>query len=741
MLLTFQVPQSNDRGPSFMNQVFKSLCGPLRERGDTLQVGIGFLSGYVTLYLEVPESMLRTVRSSLFAQYKQCTLQSLAHDPFIPRTGERSWKLHLTCTPDLFPLKRYGQEADKENRKAVDHLAALREMLGDDPSLPARLELQLRPAANAWRQRGQRCLQIRQGDIFENHPRLQMFYTELAMSAYWPMRTLGGALSLLDSGGFDFRQQEHVETSTREEHQGEHELQGASEKMKDRNLYAVTMQLIVQGQKHQARQAKQRLRDLAGVMGVFAEREARLQVVRFPWQKKRCLLSTRELATLWHPETVDTETAGTLKSGVRELEPPVDLPVAGFISASELTLLGETVYRDTFKRFGMLLEDRRLHTAILGKTGMGKTTLLTMLILSDIYAGRGVLVLDPHGDMIDEIIRYLPEHRREEVVLFDVTNTDSPLSYNLFDCTDPERAARILSDMKATFGKIFGPTAWGNQTDFLFGYAATVVMAVPGTSLIDVQRFLNDPGFRQSMLLRAPASEAREYWLGSFARKSEKFQEEMIAPLQNKLAQFTSSPRLRQILGQPKNQLVIRRLMNQGNILLGKLSKGVLGEREASLLGSFLITDMQISTLQRQSVVESQRRDCYLYIDEFENYCTESFSMIFSEARKYHLILTCAFQFIDQLDPLTRRALFGNVQNLISFQVGVEDAEILSKQLGHRVQTEDLLGLPRFHAYVRMLLRGRLCSPFLIRTVQMPQSRSQLLQGTERAVEEPLHSG
>ena len=204
--------------------------------------------------------------------------------------------------------------------------------------------------------------------------------------------------------------------------------------------------------------------------------------------------------------------------------------------------------------------------------------------------------------------------------------------------------------------------------------------------------------------------------------------------LLSSLGYLTGSPVLREIIGQPKNQLDVREEMESGKILLCRLSKGAIGEQEASLLGSFLITDVQISTLQRQHQPEGQRRDFFLYVDEFENYATESFSTIFSEARKYRLILTVAFQFIDQLDPTTRRSLFGNVQTQLSFQLGPEDSEILARQLGGRVTPEDLMNLPRYHAYVRMMLRDRVRPPFLMKTVMFPDVDSDRNSAVEDAV-------
>ena len=529
----------------------------------------------------------------------------------------------------------------------------------------------------------------------------------------FPLGRLGKAAS-------DAHPSSALHTSGSARHEREEDILAASDKL-GKLLFLVRVSLTVAAPPDRSGAAEAALRELAGTFGVFAGLASfHVQQPRRAGHAASFLLSTEELASLWHAPTatVKAPTLTTVQS--RDFEPPVTLPTPRMQHG--LAVLGLATFRGRRQPFGILGDDKRRHVLIEGKTGMGKTTLLHRLLATDLRAGQGIGLIDPHGDLAEAVLHQVPASRTNDVILFDVGDTAYPLAFNVLACPNPAQRPLVASGVLSAFKKIYGDS-WGPRLEHILRNALLTLLEVPGTSLVSVLRILSDPLYRRDVLTCVQDPVIRTFWEQEFAGMPPKFQAEAIAPIQNKVGAYVSSPLLRNILGQAKSSLDLRRVMDEGKVLIVNLSKGRIGDDASMLLGSLLVTSLQLAAMSRADQPESQRRDFALYVDEFQNFATDSFATILSEARKYRLSLTLANQYLAQMDEQTLAAVFGNVGSLVCFQVGAQDAEVLAEQLGGDVQKGDLLQLPRYQAYVRLLIDGQPSRPFSMQTLPPPVQR------------------
>lgn len=363
---------------------------------------------------------------------------------------------------------------------------------------------------------------------------------------------------------------------------------------------------------------------------------------------------------------------------------------------------------------GLLTNDRRQHVYIVGKSGTGKTTLLKKCILSDVSA-EGIGIIDPHGDLAEWVLNNVPRGRTNDVVVFDPA--DHPVPLNLLE--HPDRSLAV-SGILAVFSRMW-PDVWSGRMEHILRNTLLALAEAGGQTIAGVMRMYVDPKFRRDILSRVADTEVLGFWHGEFDKWTERYRVEALAAVQNKVGQLLTSPIVRGIVSSTKSRLEVRKIMDNGQILIANLSKGRLGEDVAKFLGSLLVTKFQLDAMQRADTPEDQRKDFFLYVDEFQNFVTESFASILSEARKYRLNLTLANQYIGQLSiegqPVLRDAIFGNAGTIISFQVGADDAEYLAAQFGDEELATGFLNLPRFHAYVRLLVDGMTTQPFSIVTM------------------------
>jgi hypothetical protein len=366
--------------------------------------------------------------------------------------------------------------------------------------------------------------------------------------------------------------------------------------------------------------------------------------------------------------------------------------------------------------------DRRHHLYAIGQTGSGKTTLLRNLILQDIASGRGVGLIDPHGDLAHEILDCIPRHRSRDVVYFNPADDEFPPALNLFANVDPRQRHLVASGIVSTFKSIWRDS-WGPRLEYILYTAVATLLEVENTTLLGIQRLLTDPDYRNAILLRVKDPMIRKFWQVEFAGYDQRFLAEVIAPVQNKVGQLLMAPPIRNILGQAKSKIDPRFMMDNRRIFIANLAKGRIGEDKANLLGAVLVSQFQIAAMGRATIPEKKRQDFYLYIDEFHNFSTDSFASILSEARKYRLCLTLSHQHVDQLDEKIQKAVFGNVGSLIAFRVGEVDGDRLVRHLGGDYTGRSLSDLDNYQICARLLTDGRNNGPFLDKTLPPIQQR------------------
>ncbi|MBT3349189.1 type IV secretory system conjugative DNA transfer family protein [bacterium] len=397
------------------------------------------------------------------------------------------------------------------------------------------------------------------------------------------------------------------------------------------------------------------------------------------------LLSLREMTTLYHLPN-EQKVPNLIHVLSRRCEPPADLPVDK--KDSDISFFGETNFHGKQIPFGVRRSDRRRHLYTVGKSGSGKSKLMELLIQNDILEGKGVGVLDPHGDLVDNILKCIPENRIKDVVIFDPSDMNFPICFNPLCDVPPELKIRVTIGFIEIFKKLFGAN-WTPRLEHVLRYTTLALLDTPGTTILSILKMLTDKNYRQTVVRNIQDNVVKNFWVNEFAGWSEKFDNEAITPLLNKVGQFVSTNMIRNIVGQPDNKIDFREIMDGQKIVLMKVSKGILGEENAALMGSLAITKIYQAAMSRADTAEENRVDFYFYVDEFQNFATDTFDEILSEARKYRLNLTIAHQFLGQLSEKIRTTVFGNVGSMVSFRVGGNDAKILENEYTPRVKERD----------------------------------------------------
>ena len=381
----------------------------------------------------------------------------------------------------------------------------------------------------------------------------------------------------------------------------------------------------------------------------------------------------------------------------------------------DTTILGKTNFRNRQVDFGIKTDDRRRHIYIMGKTGTGKTTLMENMLIDDILAGRGVGLIDPHGEFVDKILDFIPKERIDHIIYFTPADTEYPIAFNPLESVAGEHRHLVASGVMGVFKKVW-PDVWSARMEYILNNTLLALLEYPGSTLLGIMRMLSDREYRSKLVENLHDPVVKSFWTNEFARYTQRLETEAVAAIQNKVGQFVSNPLIRNVLGQPHSSIDLRKVMDQGKILIADLSKGRIGEDNSALLGAMLITKLQLAAMKRVDMPEAERKDFYLYIDEFQNFSTESFVNVLSEARKYRLSLVLAHQYISQLgdykDSKVRDAIFGNVGTMILFRTGAEDAEFLEKEFAPTFEASDLVNLPNYSVYVRLMIDGVASKPF-----------------------------
>jgi CxxC-x17-CxxC domain-containing protein len=389
----------------------------------------------------------------------------------------------------------------------------------------------------------------------------------------------------------------------------------------------------------------------------------------------------------------------------------------------DLTFIAQTNFRGKDKTFGIKRKDRRQHTYVIGKTGAGKTQFLKNMALQDINNGEGLAVIDPHGEFVEELFDSIPPHRINDVVYFNPSDMDFPVSFNIMDVPDPKYKHLIASGLIGIFTKIWA-NVWSARMEYILANCILALLDTPGTTLLGIPRMLVDRDYRQKIINNLKDPVVKSFWINEYEEWESRYRNEAIAPVQNKVGQFLNVSFVRNIVGQAKNTIDIDDIMNTGKILLVNVSKGRIGEDNSAILGAMIITKIQLAAMERVRIPEDERKDFYLYVDEFQNFATDSFVNILSEARKYRLDLIIAHQYIGQLvtdtSTAVRDAVFGNVGTMVSFRVGASDAEALELEFTPEFLQNDLIRLPNREIYIKLMIDGITSRPFSARTITIP---------------------
>src|SRR3989339_838638 len=384
--------------------------------------------------------------------------------------------------------------------------------------------------------------------------------------------------------------------------------------------------------------------------------------------------------------------------------------------SSDINFFAKTNFRNSQVKFGIKTDDRRRHMYLIGKTGMGKSTILENMIIQDIHNGHGVCVIDPHGDLVEKVVDFIPANRINDVIYFNPADLDFPIAFNVLEIVDESERHLVVSGLIGVFKKIWADS-WGPRLEYVLHHAISALLEYPGSTLLGIMRMLVDKNFRNKVVDKLSDPVVKAFWVEEYAKYPDKFQSEAIAPIQNKVGRFLSSALIRNILGQVKSSFAMRDVMDNQKILLLNLAKGRVGEDNSALLGAMMITKIQLAAMSRVNIPENERKDFYLYVDEFQNFATESFANILSEARKYRLNLIIAHQYIEQVEENVQAAVFGNVGTLVVFRVGAADAEFLEKEFFPTFTQEDLVNLSKFEIYIKLMIDGVTSEAFSARTL------------------------
>ena len=715
MLKLLTAPITNDRSPRYMERALAAIH-QARRISEPITFLYGTLADRVGLFVRFADPLEELVTGPIAANYPNCELANVEHPDEAPANWQ-TWSAELKLAPEVFPILRHTQFEDLLNGTFADPVSAILRAVKPEEGIRCSVAIHLVPASRRRRRIAQHALRLLDREFFRRHHRLAEYFADhITRRRGWFAAWVLGLIA---------RQSPHasrtvLDTSGSRTHDREEDLQAASAKIGG-HLFESHILLVAHAPADAAKLAEDRLRQLAGAFGAFTQsRLARFHLGRIRRGTPKnprgegSLLSNEEIATLFHPPTATAAAERMQTMEFRELEPPPRFLIG---SEPDAVTLGRVLFRGDTRTIGMDADARRRHLYVVGSTGAGKSTLLLNLIHQDMLAGRGLTVFDVHGDLATAVIERVPRHRTNEAIIFDAA-ADQVVPFNPLACADPKRVDQVTSGVVSAFKKLYD--SWGPRLENLLRYAVFVAVEQQGTFL-DMLRLLTDKAFRDTIVAKVSDDVVRAFWQIEFASWNAQYRTEAVSSVTNKLLPFLTSRQLRAITtGSATRSLDLRRVMDEQQILIVNLSRGRLGQDNSTLLGSLLLTAIEQAAMTRADMAESDRVDHFLYLDEFQSLTTPSTAIMLSESRKYRLCLTLSHQLTRQLDEDTYHAVIGNCGTLLSFRVGLEDAQMLapamSKHLG-QLTPADLCNLPNYTAYSRLLIDGHPSSPFSITTL------------------------
>lgn len=723
-------PATNDRGPRYMERALAAIHQASHERLPFTLV-YGSQDGQVGLFLRFPDEIEELVTGPVAANYPNCSIASAEAEQGTAPSWD-TWSAEIALTPELFPILRHTQFEDLLNGTFADPINGILRAIKPDDTIRCRIEIVIAPASHRRCHAAARAVKRLDREFFHRHHELARFYARHITRRSWlPASMLGIVAAATPAPS-----RTTLETSASRLHDREDDLQAASEKVGG-HLFETHIRLIVEASAEEHRQAESRIRQMAGAFGAFTK--SRLATFHLGQIRRGnppassgqgFLLSHEELATLWHPPTATVAAERMQMNEFTELEPQHVL----YSGAEEgSVMLGRVRFRTDERSVGIGRDDRRRHVYIVGSTGAGKSTLLLNQIHADMQAGRGLTVFDVHGDLADAILRMVPRHRTNDVIVFDAAS-DAVVPFNPLACPDLSRVDQVASGVVSAFRKLYD--SWGPRLENLLRYAVFATVEQRGT-LLSMLRLLTDEVYRDQHVPKIQDDVVRSFWMNEFATWNTQYRTEAVSSVTNKVMPFLTNRHLRAITASGvRESLNLRQVMDREQILIINISRGRLGQDNATLLGSLLLTSLEQAALTRADLPEDERRDHHLYLDEFQTLTTPSTAIMLSESRKYRLCLTLSHQLTGQLDEATLTSVLGNCGTLVAFRVGSDDAALLapafSKYPG-QLKPQDITNLPNYTAYVRLLIDGTPSNPFSMRTLPPPlvdEDRSDIVRRT-----------
>jgi hypothetical protein len=734
-LLILEIPKTNDKQELAAEQLFASLHGILRDRHELranagiqehLSFEIASVNGQIRFYTWVPKTLRSFVESQIYSQYP--TVQILdAEEDYVAHEREHS-VIHtaeiVLTDNEVLPIKTF-QNFEVDPLAGITGTLAKLETTGEE----IWIQILVKPIADDWHTSSERWISnVRSG---------QKEFLKGGGAAW-----VGGLFEAL------WKPPEEGEKTTISKELSDRDKTriAEAEKKATKLGYQVKIRLAYLGE--DTTSARQRMQAIVGtykqynstnlngfkVTSTSFKKEDLAKYRQRLFGRGAFILNIEELASVFHLPHTNVETPNIVWASSKTAEPPAKLPIiTGNPAIDEnISAFGLTNFRGINHQFGMLRSDRSRHVYIIGQTGAGKSGTLELFALSDIFHGHGYAIIDPHGDFAVDNLRFIPGSRLEDVVYFNPADTAFPLGFNPLEVTNPSQKTNISSEVIGVLKRMFGES-WGPRLEYILRYTILALLDRPSTTMLDITRMLTDKKFRNETLTYCTDTVVLNFWKVEFASWNDKFQSEAIAPVLNKVGAFTANPIIRNIIGQPRSTFDIRQIMDEGKILVVNLSKGLIGEDNAAILGAFMVTKIQLAAMSRSDIPNVEdRRPFYLYVDEFQNFATDSFATILSEARKYGLNLTVANQYISQMSETVRDAVFGNVGTMISFRVSADDSPILAKQFEPQFEAQDLLQMHNRHFIINMVINGEKAPAFSATTLTLPPEQ---IDNTGRIIE------
>lgn len=717
VLLLVEIPRTNDKKELAAEQMLAALHGILRTKKelrfeggmqDHISLEMAAIGQRIRFYIWCPKHLQAFVEGQIYAQYPTAQIHEQAED-YSKRPLDQPviYSTELVLTDhETIPIKTFPSFE-------VDPLAAITATLAklDQPGEEAWVQILVRPISDDWHKRGARMVKTIQG----------------------------GGGGLLGTGGSYVGQvfgalvtppEPTAKASTPELSERDKSRIRAIEEKGTKLGYQVKIRIIYAGQDKNI--ARLRMQAIHGAfkqfnttnLNGFTGKNASYGIDKLAEYQARFfidsgyILNIEELASLFHLPHTSVETPNIVWATTKTAEPPSNIPVQIAGNETDISLFGVTNFRGTNTVFGAYRSDRSRHIYIIGQTGVGKSGLLELLTLSDIYYDQGFCVIDPHGDYAQNMLRYMPERRIDDVIYFNPADTEYPIGFNPLEVTDPAFKTHISSELVGVLKRMF--ESWGPRLEYILRYTILALLDYPNATMLDITRMLTEKPFRDDVIKYITDPVVKTFWTTEFASWNDKFAAEAVAPVLNKVGAFVANPMIRNIVGQTKSTFNIREAMDNGKIMIVNLSRGLVGEDNAAILGALMVTKIQLAAMSRANVGLAERRPFYLYVDEFQNFATDSFAVILSEARKYGLNLTVANQYVSQMNPVVRDAVFGNVGSMVSFRVGADDAAFLTKYFAPQFEPGDLMTLHNRNFVATMTIGGEKSPPFSGTTLNQP---------------------